>query len=74
MIYVVGYTIKFSGGKTIGKVSKKLKVSPNSSGFSTTNRSVWFDIRIKKETQKSECIKLHIIVDIDKGYVYYIFT
>lgn len=54
---------------TFKKVVKKLKLAPDSSGFSTTNRSIWFDIRIKSKNKRRDCIKLHIIVDIDRGYV-----
>lgn len=52
-----------------GRVCRKLKVAPDSSGFSTRNSSVWFDIRIKRKNQRKDCVKLHIIVDIDRGYV-----
>lgn len=54
---------------TFQRTIKKLRVAPDSSGFSTTNRSAWFDIRIKAKNKRKECIKLHIIVDIDRGYV-----
>jgi transposase len=54
---------------TFRRVNKKLRVAPDSSGFSTRNSSVWFDIRIKRKNKKKDCIKLHIIVDIDRGYI-----
>lgn len=54
---------------TFRRTIKKLKLAPDSSGFSTTNRSIWFDIRIKAKNKRKDCIKLHIIVDIDRGYV-----
>lgn len=55
--------------QTFGKVSKKLRAAPDSSGFSTKNSSVWFDIRIRRKNRRRDCIKLHIIVDIRKGYI-----
>lgn len=54
---------------TFQRTIRKLRVAPDSSGFSITNRSVWFDIRIKAKNKRKDCIKLHIIVDIDRGYV-----
>lgn len=54
---------------TFKRVNKRLKVAPDSSGFSTRNSSVWFDIRIKRRNRRRDCIKLHIIVDIERGYV-----
>ena len=54
---------------SIGRMRKKLRAAPDSSGFSTRNSSVWFDIRIKRKNKRKDCLKLHIIVDIDKGYV-----
>lgn len=55
--------------KTCYRVSKKLIVAPDSSGFSTKNSSVWFDIRVRRKSRKRDCIKLHIIVDIETGSV-----
>jgi transposase len=55
--------------KSIGRIKRKLRVAPDSSGFSTRNSSLWFDIRIKRKNKRKDCVKLHIIVDIDKGYV-----
>jgi len=52
-----------------GRMKKKLRVASDSSGFSTRNSSVWFDIRIRRKSTRRECIKLHILVDIDQGYV-----
>ena len=54
---------------TFRKVSKKLVIAPDSSGFSTRNSSVWFDIRIRRKNRRKDCIKLHIVVDIKRGYV-----
>ena len=54
---------------TFQRTVKRLRVAPDSSGFSTRNSSVWFDIRIKRKNERKDCVKLHIIVDIDRGYV-----
>jgi len=54
---------------TFKKVNKKLIIAPDSSGFSTRNSSVWFDIRIKRKNKRKDCYKLHIVVDIQRGYV-----
>jgi len=53
----------------LGRAAKRLRLAPDSSGFSTRNSSVWFDIRIRRKNRRKDCIKLHIIVDIDRGYV-----
>jgi transposase len=54
---------------TFKRANKKLTIAPDSSGFSTKNSSVWFDIRIKRKNKRKDCIKLHIVVDIKRGYV-----
>lgn len=55
--------------RTFCRLSKRLRAAPDSSGFSTRNSSVWFDIRIRRKNKRRDCIKLHIIADIDRGYV-----
>lgn len=55
--------------RLIGKLTKKLISASDSSGLSTKNSSVWFDIRIKRKNKRRDCIKLHIIIDIEKGYI-----
>jgi transposase len=55
--------------KTFKRMNKKLRIAPDSSGFTTRNTSVWFDIRIRRKNTKKDCIKLHIIVDIVNGYI-----
>jgi hypothetical protein len=54
---------------TFRRVCKRLRAAPDSSGFSTRNSSVWFDIRIRRKNKRRDCIKLHIIVDVQRGYV-----
>jgi transposase len=46
-----------------------MTVALDSSGMSTTNRSVWFDIRIGRKSSRRECIKLHIAIDVATGLV-----
>lgn len=55
--------------KVIGKISKKLVCAADSSGIGTKNSSVWFDIRIKRKNKRKDCVKLHIVIDVDKGYI-----
>lgn len=55
--------------RLIGRISKKLIAAADSSGLSTKNSSVWFDIRIKRKNRRRDCIKIHIIIDVDKGYI-----
>lgn len=55
--------------RVIGRVSKKLSAAADSSGFSTRNSSVWFDIRIKRKNKRKDCVKLHIIIDVKRGYI-----
>jgi len=49
---------------------KKMDVSVDSTGFSTNNRSKWYDIRIKRKNSRKECIKLHLSVDIETGVIF----
>ena len=46
-----------------------MDVAVDSSGFSLKTSSKWFDIRIKRKTEKSEYIKLHIIIDVETGII-----
>lgn len=55
--------------RTFWRMRKKLKAGADSSGFSTRNSSVWFDIRIGRKKRRKDCIKLHIVIDLDRGYV-----
>jgi len=49
---------------------KRMNIAVDSTGFSTSNRSKWYDIRIKRENSKRECIKLHLSVDIETGVTF----
>ncbi|MBS3172908.1 transposase [Candidatus Woesearchaeota archaeon] len=55
--------------KTFRKLGKKLCAATDSTGMSTRNSSLWFDIRIKRKNSKKDCIKIHIIIDINQGYI-----
>jgi transposase len=55
--------------KLLGRLSKHLIAATDSTGLGTKNSSVWFDIRIKRKNRRKDCIKIHIIIDIEKGYI-----
>ena len=48
-----------------------MTVAVDSSGFSLTNSSKWFDIRIKRVNKRKENAKLHIVVDVDTGIIHH---
>lgn len=48
---------------------KGMDIAVDSTGFSTSNRSRWYDIRIKRRSSRKECIKLHISIDIETGVI-----
>jgi transposase len=47
-----------------------MNVATDATGFSVTNRSMWFDIRVRRNSSRRECIKLHIAVDVDTGVIH----
>jgi transposase len=49
---------------------KKMNIAVDSTGFSTHNSSIWYDIRIKRNGKRKDCIKLHISIDIDTGVIH----
>ncbi len=53
--------------KTIRKVEEDRRTGIDSSGFTTKESSKWYDIRIGKENQKKDYLKLHLLVDVDSG-------
>lgn len=55
--------------RLVGRMSKHLIAAADSSGLSTRNSSVWFDIRIKRKNKRKDCVKLHIIIDVEQGYI-----
>jgi len=50
---------------------KGMNIAVDSSGFSTHNRSTWYEIRIKRKGRRRDCIKLHVSVDIDTGIIHW---
>jgi hypothetical protein len=46
-----------------------MDVAVDSSGFSLKTGSKWFDIRIKRESEKRDYIKLPIVIDVDTGII-----
>ena len=55
--------------RVVGRFSKRLIAAADSSGIGTKNTSVWFDIRIGRKSKRKDCIKLHIIIDVENGYI-----
>ena len=55
--------------RAIRRVVKRLKAGADSSGFSSRNSSVWFDIRIRRKNRRRDCTKLHIVIDLERGYI-----
>ena len=53
---------------------KGMDVAVDSSGFSLSNSSKWFDIRIRRVNSRKECLKLHIAIDIETGIIHYFTT
>lgn len=53
--------------RLIYRVSKKY--AADSSGFRTKDSSRWFDIRIKRKNSRRDYLKLHILVDVETGFV-----
>ena len=47
-----------------------MDIAVDSTGFSTSNRSKWYDIRIKRKSSRKECIKLHISIDVNTGVIH----
>ena len=47
-----------------------MNVAMDATGFSLTNRSMWFNIQVRRYGYKRECIKLHIAVDVDTGVIH----
>ena len=47
-----------------------MNVAVDSTGFSISNRSMWFNIRVRRISSRKECLKLHIAVDVDSGIIH----
>lgn len=50
---------------------KGMNIAVDSTGFRTGNSSTWYDIRIKRQNKRKDCIKLHISMDIDTGIIHW---
>ncbi len=48
---------------------KGIVAAVDSSGFSLSNSSKWYDIRIKRENTRKESLKLHIVIDVETGII-----
>ena len=48
-----------------------MAVAVDSSGFSLSNSSKWFDIRIQRISSRRDSMKLHIVVDIQTGIIHH---
>ena len=51
-----------------------MDIAVDSSGFSLKTSSKWFDIRIKRESEKKDYLKLHIVIDVDTGIIWHFTT
>ncbi len=49
---------------------RNMGIAVDSTGFSTTNSSKWFDIRVQKKNTRKEYLKLHIAVDVQTGIIH----
>lgn len=57
--------------KTVWRLRRNgMTVAVDASGMSTTDRSVWFDIRIGRKNSRKDCVKLHIVVDVETGVIH----
>jgi len=53
--------------RLIRKVSKKF--AADSSGFRTKDSCRWFDVRIGRKNSRRDYLKLHLLVDVETGFV-----
>ena len=49
---------------------KGLMYAVDSTGFSRANRSTWFDIRIGRKNSRHDCLKLHIVANLEEDFVH----
>lgn len=61
--------IKALNKKLRVKLRRKINVIVDSSGFTTRNSSIYYDIRIKRNNKKREFLKLHIAVCAETGVI-----
>lgn len=48
-----------------------MSIAVDSSGFSSSKRSKYFDVRINEENSRNEFLKLHVAVDIETGIIHH---
>jgi transposase len=57
--------------KTIWRLRRAgMTLAVDATGFSITDRSMWFNIQVRRRSLRRECLKLHIAVDVDTGIVH----
>jgi len=66
----IKYLRKVMNGVTRFLRRKGMNIAVDSTGFRTSNSSIWYDIRIKRKNTRKDCIKLHIGIDIDTGIIH----
>lgn len=54
--------------RTVSKIRKR-RGALDSTGFSTRKSSIWYDLRISRPSTRRECLKLHVLVDVDNGEI-----
>ncbi len=47
-----------------------MAIAVDSTGFRTRNSSLWYDIRIRRQNTRRDCLKLHVSVDSDTGVIH----
>lgn len=48
-----------------------MDIAVDSSGFSLKTSSKWFNIRIKRKSEKKDYLKLRIVIDVDTGIIWH---
>ena len=48
-----------------------MDIAVDSSGFSLKTSSKWFDIRIKRKSEKKDYLKFHIVIDVDTEIIHH---
>ena len=61
----MSYIRKVSKYITLHLRRRGINAIVDSSGFSVKSSSKWFDIRIRRISEKKDCIKLHIVIDAE---------
>ena len=59
----IAYIRKVSKHITLQLRKRGMDVIVDSTGFHTNTSSKWFDIRIRRNLDRKDCIKLHIVID-----------